>query len=420
MSIVEISKEKHKQRRKIALIILGGIVLFLVFAQLFMMWLVVPKAEDYLIRKIYEKTHRQYVLSIDDIDVNIFTQKIKANSVYLKPIESPDSLKKLTRDEVELFIPEITANGLSFWSALWNRKIVISNVDIKEPRIVLKRNSKTDANPSQFSRHRKYYRLLKGLFNAALVKNVTVDNGYLEVYRMLDPYENVATIQSVNLNLKDVSLDSVANKKSNGYLNIGELEAKLSAYSQRSPDSSYLLSVGSMEISSKRSAFLVKDINVMPLERPAEAELATSLLYEIYVPEFNLNDIDLAKLYEDRRLRIAAIKIPSAAIKVMGSEVKENRSDTVQEVNYYPLVSEYLEVVHIEKLLLEGTRLDIVNTKSNKRYSLDHADIFLYDFRMDSSLLKKRNKLFYSEKVFIKTPDSKQVLPDSLFFFQPI
>lgn len=416
---MEVQKKKSSPR-KIIFILLAVVAFSTLSVQMVASWLVLPKAEDLLVRKIYEKTHKRYVLSFSNTSLNVFTQKFTATGVHLNPVKTPEILKNFDPDEIEIFIPEISVGNLDLWAALWDREIVVSSVSVNEPRIILRRHSKTDANPAKLRKHKNYYRLLKGWFHNALIKEVSVKNGYLEVYRMLDPFENVATIQSINADFTNVSLDSLSNKRSNGYIAIGELEAKLSAYSQRSPDSTYLLSVGSMEISSKNSEFRVKDLNLLPIENPSEEIFNSQLLYEIYIPEFKLKRLDLERLYETRKLKIAALKIPNTAIKVLGNELAERRSDSVQEINYYPLVSEYLGTVHIEKILLEGARLNIVNTRTDSRHYMESTDIYLYDFKMDSSLLTKRDKLFYSNKVYIKAPNAAPVLPDSLFSIRRI
>lgn len=416
---MEVQKKTSKWKKTV-FILLAVVALMILSVQMVASWVILPRAEDLLIKRIYEKSHKRYVLNVSSTSLNIFTQKFTARGVHLNPVKISDTLKYYDPDEMDIFIPEVSVRDIDLWAALWDREIIVSNVSVTEPKITLRRHSKTDANPAQLRKHKNYYRLLRGWFHNALIKEVNIKNGYLEVYRMLDPFENVATVQSVNADFKNVSLDSLSNKKTNGYIAIGELEATLSAYSQRSPDSSYLLSVGLLEVSSKKNQVHVKNVNLLPIENPSKEILNNQLLYEVYVPEFKINKIDLEKLYESRKLKIAAIKIPNTAIKVMGNEVAERRSDSVQEINYYPLISEYLGTLHIEKILLEGARLDIVNTRTNSRRNIESTDVYLYDFRMDSSLLKKRDKLFYSDKVYIKAPNASPILPDSLFSIRRI
>lgn len=410
----ESNKAKRKKMAIIILLVLGCIVLF---TQIAVMFYVDPKTEKFIMRKVSERSKGQYTVRFENISINIFTQRLTAKSVYLTPAVLPDSVRKWREDEVELFIPEISMQGLSLWAALWDRKIVVSEIEMIKPRIKIKRNSKTDANPAQYRKHINYYRALKGIFNAALIKDFIIKDGYLELYRLLDTFDYVATIESVDLNLKDILLDSLVTGKEDGYVDIGGIESRLKAFSQRSPDSTYLLSVALMDISSSQSYFHVEGINLVPLQNLNEHELQNNIIYEVYVPKFDLDDIDLKQLYKTRQLKLHSVKVPSPAIKVMGYHVAENRDDSIEEVNFYPLISEYLRTLHIEKVLLEDARLDIVNVKENTRANLEKADIFLYDFKMDSSHLLKRDKLFYSERVFVKANEEKDpLLLDSIDF----
>lgn len=404
-------KSNRKRNVLIAFIAVGSLILF---TQLTVMFYVDPKAEQYISRKVSERTRGQYSLRFENISINIFTQRITAKSVYLSPIDLPDTVKKWRVDEMELFIPEISVQGLNLWSALWDRKVVISKLEIERPKVKLKRNSRTDANPAQYKKHINYYRALKGIFNAALIKDIDIEDGYLELYRLLDEYNYVATVESFDLKLEDVLLDSLVTGKEKGYLDIGAVSSKLSAYSQRTPDSTYLLSVGHIDISSPQSYFHVKDINVVPLQNLNEEDVRQNIVYELYVPEFNLDDIDIKQLYDTRSLKMQQVRVTAPAIKVMGHNPEGGENGDIQEVNFYPLISEYLRTLHIDKILLDDARLDVVNTRNGYRANLEQADIFLYDFKMDSSLLLKREKLFYSERVFLKVKENDPMLLESI------
>src|SRR5699024_5816622 len=357
-------KSNRKRNVLIALIVIGSLILFM---QLTVMLYIDPKAEQYISRKVNERTKGQYSLRFENISINIFTQRISASSVYLTPEVLPDTVRKWRLDEVEFFFPEVSIQGLGLWSALWDRKLVISKLRVEKPRIKLKRNSRTDANPAQYKRHINYYRALRGMFNAALIEDVDIEDGYLELYRLLDEYSYVATVESFNLKLHDVLLDSSEVDKDKGYVDIGGLSAQLSAFSQRSPDSTYLLSVGQIDISSSQSYFHAKDINVVPLQNLREDDVKQNIIYEVYVPEFNLDDIDIKQLYDTRSLKVPQVKIPTPAIKLMGHSFKSNEKGDVQEVNFYPLMSEYVKTLHIDKILLDDAKLDVVNTHNGSR-----------------------------------------------------
>lgn len=404
-------KSNRKRNVLIALIVIGSLILFM---QLTVMLYIDPKAEQYISRKVNERTKGQYSLRFENISINIFTQRISATSVYLTPEVLPDTVKKWRLDEAELFFPEVSIQGLGLWSALWDRKLVISKLKVEKPRIKLKRNSRTDANPAQYKRHINYYRALRGMFNAALIEDVDIEDGYLELYRLLDEYSYVATVESFNLKLNDVLLDSSQVGKDKGYVDIGGLSAQLSAYSQRSPDSTYLLSVGQIDISSSQSYFHATDINVVPLQNLSEDDVKQNIIYEVYVPEFNLDDIDIKQLYDTRSLKVPQVKITGPAIKLMGHSLEMSEKGDVQEVNFYPLMSEYVKTLHIDKILLDDAKLDVVNTNNGSRANLEKVDIFLYGFKMDSSLLVSREKLFYSDRVFLKVKDNNPLLLESI------
>ena len=395
----------------IALIVIGSLILF---TQLTVMFYIDPKLERYISKKINERTRGQYSLRFENISINIFTQRISAKSVYLTPEVLPDTVKKWRLDEMELFFPEVSVQGLGLWAAVWDRKLVISKLKVEKPRIKLKRNSQTDANPAQYKKHVNYYRALRGMFNGALIKEVDIEDGYLELYRLLDEYSYVATVESFDLKVKDALLDSLVTDKDRGYLDIGALSAKLSAFSQRSPDSTYLLSVGHIDISSAQSYFHVTDINVVPLQNLDEEHVKQNLIYELYVPEFNLDDIDIKELYDTRSLKLPQVKVSVPAIKLMGHNPEDGGNENMQEVNFYPLISEYLRTLHIDKILLDDVKLDVVNIENGSRANLEQVDIFLYGFKMDSTLLNSREKLFYSDRVFLKVKENDPLLLESI------
>lgn len=411
---MEEEKTKNKKFKKVILILLSLIGISITAVQLVLMFYIDPKLEDYISKKVTERSQDQYSLRFENISINIFTQEIKATNLYLTPIYKKTDKKRLRQDEVDLFIPEISAQGLNLWSAVIDRKIVVSSVHIEKPVAKVERNSQTDSNPFQYKKFPNYYRLLKGIFHSALIKDITIKDGNLELFRLLDLYENVASIKNFNIHIENLLLDSLTIKKDRGYLDLGEIEAQISAFSQRSPDSVYLLSVGSIEISSSRNTISAKDINVMPQIRTKEADLEKTIIYEVYVPEFTLTSLDVKKLYHDRQLSLSAVKIKSPSIKLMGNYLFESRGEDVDEVNFYPMVSEYLRSLHIEKIMLDDAHLDIVNTLKNFRLNLPTADLFLYGFKMNAFEAEKGDRLFYSDKVFVKSGKYDPIQIDSL------
>src|SRR5690606_40279044 len=118
-----------------------------------------------------------------------------------------------------------------------------------------------------------------------------------------------------------------------GYVAIGSLTANLSAFCQRKPDSTYLLSVGQIDISSTGEYLHAKDINVVPLQNRPEDDIRQNNIYEVYVPDFHLDDIDIKHLYDTRSLKIPQVKVSSAAIKLMGYNLEDSARSNLQEVN---------------------------------------------------------------------------------------
>lgn len=405
---------KKKKIKRALIIVLAVIGLGVTAVQLILMFYLDPKIESYIIKKVKDRSQGQYSLQFDNISINIFTQKVTANQVYLTPIYDKSHKRRIRQDEVNLYTPEISAQGLDLWAALWDKKIILSSVNVDDPVLKVERNSHTDSNPFQYKKFPNYYRLLKGIFYSALIKDITITNGNLELYRLLDLHKNVATVENFDLHIENLLLDSITVKKDRGYLDLGEVEAKLSAFSQRSPDSAYLLSVGSIELSSKESYVHATNINLSPQIRLNKEDVKKTIIYEVYVPELNINNLDIKKLYQARQLSLPSLKVTSPAIKVIGNNLQQNRKDTIAEINFYPLVSEYLRSFNIEKIMLADAKLNIVNLKEDYRINLTGTDIFLYNFKMDSAQSKLRNKLFYSDKVFVKTGGYAPVLIDSI------
>ncbi len=411
-------KNNKRKRLKRALIIIFAVLgLGVATVQLVLMYYIDPKIESYIIKKVKDLSKDQYALAFDNLSINIFTQKVTATGVNLTPIYGKSDRKRIRQDEVNLYSPEISAQGLDLWTALWDKKIVVSSIKVEEPILKVERNSRTDSNPFQYRKFPNYYRLLKGLFHSALIKNISINKGNLELYRLLDLYENVASVEKFDLHIRNLLLDSIAIKKDRGYLDIGEVEASLSAFSQRSPDSAYLLSVGSIEISSEGSYVTSKNINLSPQIRLNKEVIDKTIIYEVYVPELSIKNLDIKDLYQARELSLPSLTVNSPAIKVIGNDLPQNRTDSekgIEEINFYPLVSEYLRSFQIDKIMLADADLNIVNLGEEYRMNLTDTDIFLYNFKMDSSQAQVRNKLFYSDKVFVKTGAFAPVLIDSI------
>ena len=83
---MEEKNTKKRKLRKALIIILAVLGLGIATIQLVLMFYIDPKLEDYIKRKVTQRTQGQYSLRFENISINLFTQKIKANSVYLTPI----------------------------------------------------------------------------------------------------------------------------------------------------------------------------------------------------------------------------------------------------------------------------------------------------------------------------------------------
>ena len=82
---------------------------------------------------IFESTNHEYVLNVDDLNINLFSQSVKFTNIIIEPFQKEKSTKKHFVIKAETF----KINNLSLFNYFKDHKIDISNIEFFKPEIIV-------------------------------------------------------------------------------------------------------------------------------------------------------------------------------------------------------------------------------------------------------------------------------------------
>ncbi len=360
-----------------------------------------------------------HIFNVGKINISTTDSSILASEISIFPEKS--KIQKSNKNNYQVNIPEIKITGIDITEALKNKNIQIDSININKPEIILVsgKTSKTKKHKFNYKGRNNIYSLIAGKIKSIDIGNFRINNSDIILFNNQTDSLPDISINDLCIEFENFRLDSSSfqnfNKISysdNILMTIKDFEMKLS-------DNIHLLKAHELLVSSFDSEVLAKSIKISPHYLTGnQIKESKHLLYNIFVPDFKIKNINIREVYNYKILPINIIEITNPDIQIKNYK-KQKSNPEKKPNNTNSILSEYLNEIIVDTFrLTNGTfnishqinsdffnlylnRIDILNVYFDKKLSINEILIKQPKFKLTyfEKFKKTQNKSENNNKI---------------------
>ncbi|MFW6257429.1 MAG: hypothetical protein ACOC11_01470, partial [Prolixibacteraceae bacterium] len=357
----------------------------------------------------------QHDFRADSLFISTFTKSLGAKKIKILPA-GKETIQSRT-------VVNITGDALGFKDVnlkklYHTRTLPASGIEILNPEVNLKYHLEREKSGNQkeagilFDMVSAY---LKGVYS----DTVYIDNGILNIENRYKNNLQGYFETHFSFGLSDFSLDSTSVQRTDKFFYATDFDLRFSEYEMKLVDNLHMLDVDSIYISSENQRVQINNLHLKPVIQAitpgAMKRYNRSELYNIFVPQINLQGINLRKAFFHNQLDITDFEIsnPKIYFENFGSLRAEREKKEFSEL--YQLVFNYIHDFNIKRIAIpNGEMTWINNTRKGKTTSFDNEfSATLVNFRLNEDELNKK-RLLFSDNFEIAVKDQIFQLSDSV------
>ena len=219
--------------------------------------------EERLTRALDRSTEGRYQLEIDTVKWSLLDRSLRLEGITLRP-DSQDQGAGEGRApmprRVRISVPAVQFEDIGIWPLLWRRALKIDNVLIQGPRVAIQ--TQASSTPRQSSAGADSATGAGGAISGLRVGQLRVEDARLtRGEKGAAPQDSLWGLSVV---LNNLDLDSARNGAPKKYLGTRISEGDFDGYRRLLSNESYVLQVGSSEVSRQDSLFSVGTVRYTP------------------------------------------------------------------------------------------------------------------------------------------------------------
>lgn len=140
-------------------------------------------------------------------------------------------------------------------------------------------------------------------------------------------------------------------------------------------------------------------------------------LFSIEVATLNLKRVHPFKVYYQRKLEMASLKIERPIVKMIYQELSQPENTVIDNRNAYQRLSTYLKSIKIDKIIFGDADFQYIDKSValNQVTSLQNLDIEITGLLIDSASQFDRSKLYHTEDIAINFDNYEWRSPNGLY-----
>jgi hypothetical protein len=349
-------------------------------------------------------------------------------------ISTMDELAKPEDDIIELSVPRIYLDGIDFRQAYFEKKINVGNILISSPDMAFQKrgaakNAGADADPTQAIIER-----LLSFVESVIIYEVKIEEGKVAFSSPKTPNKQASqlSIPNVSVQMRWFLLDSVRKESGKSHFFVDNIDFQLKDFKINLPDSLHYFQVGEFGVSTTDYRIFARQAFILPRKEAGWQRRMINrqkkLHYNFYLPVFEMANVDVWQLIEDRSLEADRILVSLPEFHLHQYDWMDSlmapRADSLQAAqldfrNIYPLLKGSLASIDIGQFDLENADVQM------KRYlndttlvlHLDNLGLQTRGFLLNKESHKDSSRLFFSQSFRLAADQGGLALPDSLHSF---
>lgn len=259
------------------------------------------------------------------------------------------------------------------------------------------------------------YELIKDEFSSVSITNFRLENTQLMLFDSQDEKASQQELKNIGINLEGFLLDSVSGQDTSRIFYSEDIDFSASEYELTLGDNIHRLKVGKVDLSTKRKAVFLKDIQLYP-RLTDQARISQRNTIDGSCDSVRLDFFEFKKAFHSKRFHFQKINIFNPEVQLTQNTVSEDKPELANTSFVYQLISVYLKGIYANQVSIQKGKFKLVN----KTGVLQRGDIEtslkleLSGFALDEISAKRSDRLFYAQQIELNFNDYKMQLVDQL------
>ncbi len=405
-------KEKTNTRSRIY--VLPWIALFL-FVNLFFLVNGVGKtlARQALDKLIERELPEHYLLDYEVLEFKIFEQELTVKNLNFIP-RNDIRLAGIQRS-FRINIPHFKIQLKSIRSILLEQELIIEGISIIDPQfsvVDFSKNQRLTASTESIN----LLELVGQYLHFLKIKTLKIENAGLQYQKRDKRPGGSFSLQEFDFHLNQFVLDSNLSKQN--FLNAESIELIINQQQFFLSDNIHKFSFDQLRLSTKDSVLNFHNLKMEPIDsitRQNWTAASGPALYEVHIPQVDLNGIDFYESYVNNDLRMDQVVFQEPDIRIKGGNKRLREASKPNQSAVLNVLSQFAPSLHFKNIQLNQgqVRLDYQETRSRDLHFLvDHLNLYDCFIQPNNFDYSERNPPFREFNLQLR--NLKQHLPDQI------
>lgn len=305
--------------------ILGGLILILSFAAMFISARWKPILTEKIKAGVYEGSHHLYKIEFKSINLNVITGSLALREVKLTPDTLVfDSLKMqglAPAHTFEIKLKKIQITRVGILTAYFKKRVNVNEIRLDKPSINMIFN-KIPKERDTVKPEKSLYEQISKTFKSINVHSVKIVDADFDYIDKSGPRKTKNSIKHLDISVKDFLLDSLSGQDTSRFYYTKDVTFQLAGYKSFTKDKMYSMKVDTIAGSAASKKIMVKGLKLTPLY--PELTFARKFKvqkdrYDLAFEKIELNGVDFIGLNNDQKLYAKSLKIGPAKVEVFMS-----------------------------------------------------------------------------------------------------
>lgn len=418
---------KHKYLKVIL-----SIVLFFALIEILFLFFAKPILKRSINRFLYRISDSTYLVSYNDLRINLINGKILLTNFELSPDTSYifSSKKKYNTDFYKIkldtfFIQRINLSALTKKrKELLVKTVLLSNPDLSVYSVRSQSKRKINLEKNSVSLDTLKNNLAKTLFKKfgkIRIKKFEIIDGNFDFLKPKADNPNPFSIQSITFIIKNLLIDKHTFGEHKKNFISDDIEMIIKGYRLRLNDNIHILSSKRVYLSTINKVIELDSISIEPDNRIEALPEIDSTIMDVGIDKMSFKNVDFNRFYLKNELCLSSANVRGMTIRIYRNKnhrtkKKFNKDTLLDKIDLYAMIKNYLRLIEVDTMKIEKCRFFSYNGYKNNtlQTSISDLELNIYDFRVDSTSLRDTARVLYTRNLDMQIKGFKQMMKDSV------
>ncbi|MDO9553685.1 hypothetical protein [Rhodonellum sp.] len=351
-----------------------------------------------------DSVHR---VKASEIHISSLKQYIQANKIEIIP-----DLSKASKTYLKINLDDLELTDADINKVFYTSEVEIGKLKLNKPIFdLISTKSSKKAETDIFD----LYALIEGLLKSISITDLSIEEGQFMQRNFSDQAKHRIKAERIDFVMKDVYIGPDQEKKKNQFFYSQDAQVDLFQVELALVDSIHWIRGDRVQLSSFTDDIKIEGFTLTPF---VENELdQNKTLIEIDIPELNINEANLRKIYNEGILDIREIVLmkPDILLKDVQGKDQEKLPFDLEMIT-----RDFLSSIYVDRLEIQEGSLILDNNLRVRQDSLSFGKInlVLENFSLDESTGDGEFKgIFMAENLQLELDDYALKLSDNLHVF---